>query len=174
MLLLDRIPPKRTQSQIIPQVASSSKDAGPAPENNSDTEEDEEDLLLEAKPAPPPQPQAVDRLRALPTPARSVSPANIHPQRAKGRIIGNTFPLADFKKNIAQGDVVSKAVEDLALVITEIVMRPFSSRRTDELLECMEAFRDVALKAGSILDASLCLTDQKPFTQEDEIDAWNK
>ena len=148
---------------MIPQVASSSKDAGPAPENNSDTEEDEEELLLEAKPAPP-QPQAVDRLRALPTPARSVSPANIHPQRAKGRIIGNTFPLADFKKNIAQGDVVSKAVEDLALVITEIVMRPFASRRTDELLECMEAFRDVALKAGFILNTSPCLTDQKSFT----------
>jgi ATP-dependent DNA helicase 2 subunit 2 len=128
---------------MIAQSASPSKTA---PEN-SDTEEDEE-LLLDAKPAPPPQKQADDRRRALPTPARSVSPANIHPQRARGRIIGNTFPLLDFKKNIAQGDVVSKAVEDLALVITEIVMRPFSSRRTDELLECMRAFREVALKAS--------------------------
>jgi len=40
-------------------------------------------------------------------------------------------------------------------VIKEIVMKPFSSRRHDELLECMTAFRDIALK-------------------EDEIDAWNE
>jgi len=72
----------------------------------------------------------------------------IDPGRATGRIIGNTYPLADFQKNMAQGDVVSKAVEDLGVVITEIVMRPFSSRRTGEMLGCMKVFREVALKVG--------------------------
>jgi len=89
----------------------------------------------------------------LPTPARSMSP-DVDPGRAHGRIIGSTFPLADFKKNLARGDVVTKAVEDLGVVITEIVMRPFSSRRSAELLECMAALRDTSLK-------------------EDEVDAWN-
>lgn len=81
----------------------------------------------------------------LPTPARSISPV-IDPGRAPGRIIGSTYPLADFKKNLVQGDVVTKAVEDLGVVITEIVMRPFSSRRSEELLECMTALRDTSLK----------------------------
>ncbi|KAL0945550.1 hypothetical protein HGRIS_014711 [Hohenbuehelia grisea] len=100
------------------------------------------------------------------TPTRSMSPDSgamdvddpngerQDPGLAPGRIIGNTFPLRDFKRNIAQGDVVSKAVEDLATVIGEIVGRPFSSRRRAELLECMEILRDTCLK-------------------EDEIEAWN-
>lgn len=86
----------------------------------------------------------------LPTPTRSLSP-QVDPGRAPGRIIGSTYPLADFKKNIAQGDVVTKAVEDLGMVITEIVMRPFSARRSEELLECMKVLRDTCLKVGGSL-----------------------
>lgn len=114
--------------------------------NDSETEEEDEDegMLLDnvKKPAIPPP---VNRSNPLPTPARSLSP-DVDPGRAPGRIIGTTYPLADFKKNIAQGDVVTKAVEDLAVVITEIVMRPFSSRRSAELMECMGALRDTSLK----------------------------
>ena len=117
--------------------------------DSSDTEEEpdeaeEEELLLGSRtPA-----RKLDRDRApLPTPARSVSPDPvIDRQRMPGRIIGLSFPLEDFKKNISRGDVVTKAVEDLAWVIQEVLRRPFSSRRYDELLECMHELRKVALE----------------------------
>jgi ATP-dependent DNA helicase 2 subunit 2 len=89
----------------------------------------------------------------LPTP--SPEPGIVSdPQRAPGRIIGMAAPLADFKNNVSQGDVVSKAVEDLGWVVKEIVLRPFSGRRHVEMIECLTELRDVCL-------------------QEDEIDAWN-
>lgn len=80
-----------------------------------------------------------------PTPARSESP-EIDPGKPSGRIVGTTFPLADFQKNIAKGDVVSKAVEDFAWAIREIVGRPFAARRTEEMITCMKTLRDTALK----------------------------
>lgn len=132
MLLLDPKPLRRTQTQSTPSKKSI------APTSGSDTEESESDLLLEKQ-------STKGKGAALPIPARSVSPA-IDPGRAPGRIIGSTYPLQDFEKNISQGDVISKAVEDLGFVIKDIVMKPFSSRRTDELLECMRVFRDVSLK----------------------------
>lgn len=64
-------------------------------------------------------------------------------------------PLTDFKNNISQGDVVSKAVEDLGWVVKEVVLRPFAGRRHAEMIECLNELRDVCL-------------------QEDEIDAWNR
>ncbi|KAI0286720.1 SPOC domain-like protein [Russula aff. rugulosa BPL654] len=76
------------------------------------------------------------------------------PQRPPGRIIGLAKPLADFKDNISQGDVVSKAVEDLGWVVKEVVLRPFAGRRHAEMIECLNELREVCL-------------------QEDEIDAWN-
>lgn len=130
ILLLDRKKPVRTQSLAKVNL--------PKPmTNGSDTESEKEDLLLDKMSKRP--------ANNLPTPARSLSP-DIDSKRAPGRIIGNTYPLADFRKNIAQGDVVSKAVEDFGFVIREIVMKPFSSRRTAELLECMRELRDVSLK----------------------------
>lgn len=83
----------------------------------------------------------------LPTPARSQSSSSppLDPARAPGRIIGRIHPLEDFQKNIRQGDIVSKAVEDLAWVVKDIVMRPFASRRQEELLKCMKALRKTAL-----------------------------
>jgi len=75
-------------------------------------------------------------------------------QRAPGRIIGMAAPLTDFKHNISQGDVVTKAVEDLGWVVKEVVLRPFAQRRHAEMIECLNELREVCL-------------------QEDEIDAWN-
>lgn len=128
---------------------SRGKDKAVVTAEDSETEDDEDDeelLLASTKkpgtPAPPPR-----NVPPLPTPARSLSP-EVDRGRAPGRIIGTTYPLADFKKNLAQGDIVTKAVEDLGVVIAGVVMRPFSSRRTKELLECMEAMRDTSLKVS--------------------------
>jgi len=89
----------------------------------------------------------------LPTP--SPEPGIVtDPQRPPGRIIGLAKPLADFKDNISQGDVVSKAVEDLGWVVKEVVLRLFAGRRHAEMIECLNELREVCL-------------------QEDEIDAWN-
>ncbi|KAI0641157.1 SPOC domain-like protein [Trametes meyenii] len=145
----------RSQSQSQQQTTPSRTQKKPSG-NDSDSsqtepeedEEDEEELLLEAKHRP-------ERTAPLPTPARSLSPdTRIGRNREPGRIIGLTYPLDDFKKNIAQGDVVTKAVEDLGYVIKQALIRPFASRRHDEMLECMHELRKVSL-------------------EEDEIDAWN-
>ncbi|EGN94086.1 hypothetical protein SERLA73DRAFT_114994 [Serpula lacrymans var. lacrymans S7.3] len=154
MLLLDIKMPKRMASQAASQIlnsapgeASPSKPTKPPPDSDTETEdEDEEELLLDKKPD--------YKGHALPTPSRSLSPP-VEFGRAPGRIIGTTYPLQDFKKNIAQGDLVSKAVEDMGVVIKDIVMKPFSSRRHDELLDCLKTLREISLK-------------------EDEIDAWNE
>ncbi|KAJ6626980.1 ku80-like protein [Mycena sp. CBHHK59/15] len=161
MLLLDKQGLVRVQSALQSQsqiqVTTSPVGKGKAKATNPDdsaTEDgsDYEDLTA-AKPKPSTPPPVKNGHNPLPTPARSLSP-EIDPARAPGRIIGNTRPLDDFKANIARGDVVSKAVEDLGVVITEIVMRPFASRRYMELMECLETLRDTCLK-------------------EDEVDAWN-
>ncbi|KAF5356130.1 hypothetical protein D9756_004280 [Leucocoprinus leucothites] len=184
MLLLDRKleSPARTRASGVtspmkvdsgPQLMSPSKGKGKAKALNQDDSEteDEEDedfvtvhhpnkdedenlLLSKAANKSPATPEPSSRRGGpLPTPARSPSP-QIDPGRAPGRIIGSTYPLKDFQKNLSQGDVVTKAVADLSEVITEIVMKPFASRRHKEMIECMHTLRDT------------CLT-------EDEIDAWN-
>ncbi|KAJ7789458.1 ku80-like protein [Mycena olivaceomarginata] len=162
MLLLDAKPPTRSASQSQSQIKVTASPAGKgkakagvADDSATEDDSDGEDLLAASaakKPAgtPPPQRKAHN---PLPTPARSLSP-EFDPARAPGRIVGNTRPLADFQANIARGDMVSKAVEDLGAVVAEIVMRPFANRRSAELMECLEALRDTCLK-------------------EDEIDAWN-
>jgi len=157
MLLLDRkqpsaatqSPTKKASMNVI-QASPSSPRKGKAPIRNvddSDTEEDDEDegqMLLDKKKASTPVPPS-KKNESLPTPARSVSP-EIDPGRAPGRIIGNTYPLKDFKKNIAQGDVVTKAVQDLGEVIGEVLMRPFASRRLEEMVECMKVLRKTSLE----------------------------
>ncbi|KAF8708422.1 SPOC domain-like protein, partial [Rhizoctonia solani] len=112
--------------------------------------------------APEKQPsRKPDRSLPSPTPSFAELPSAFHStpkpdaRPNPSRIISNSRPLADFKKNIeAQGDLVSKAVEDMCAVIPEIVGSSFSTQRYGEALECMQALREVALK-------------------EDEIDAWN-
>jgi ATP-dependent DNA helicase 2 subunit 2 len=149
-LLLDRKNPNEISHNKRIQVTQASPSSSKSPSkltnpNDSETEdEDEEEMLLDSKKPVTPPPFSSKNM-PLPTPARSISP-EINPGRAPGRIIGTTYPLIDFKKNLAQGDVVTKAVEDLGAVITEIVMKPFSSRRSAELLECMTALRDTSLK----------------------------
>ncbi|KAH9075752.1 SPOC domain-like protein [Lactarius deliciosus] len=156
VLLLDRVVPSparphsqpeasgsRTQRQTSPADAKKT-DAGPR-DNDSETEpESDEDVWLPPKktsaklPTPSPEPRMV-----------------VDSQRAPGRIIGMATPLTDFKRNTSQGDVVSKAVEDLGWVVKEVVLRPFAHRRHAEMIECLNELREVCL-------------------QEDEIDAWNR
>ena len=159
VLLLDRVVPSslsparphsqpeasgsRVQHQTSP-AAAKKTDVG-MKDNDSETEpESDEDVLLPSNkptaklPTPSPEPKMV-----------------VDPQRAPGRIIGMAAPLADFNHNISQGDVVSKAVEDLGWVVKEVVLRPFAQRRHVEMIECLNELRDVCL-------------------QEDEIDAWNR
>lgn len=167
--------PLRSQSTFIssaPAASSSSqtqtrlKITGNDSGSETEAEDDEEDLLLNKTPAPTSSGNK-GKAPMLPTPARSVPPkgcggadddddedGDIDPGRAPGRIIGSTNPLKDFKKNLAQGDVVTKAVEDLGAVVTEIVLKPFAKRRSEEMVECLTELRKTCL-------------------EEDEIDAWN-
>ena len=134
LLLLDH---KKASERSLIHVAEASSSSSKAKTivnaEDSATEDEDEDLLLN-KPSTP-----------LPTPGRSLSP-QVDPGRGPNRIVGTTYPLRDFTKNIAQGDAVTKAVEDLSAVITEIVMRPFASRRKSELLECMTMLRKTSLE----------------------------
>ena len=72
-------------------------------------------------------------------------PSKSNAGRGNGRIISVAHPLADFQKNIRNGDLISKAVEDLAWVIQDIVLRPFTSKRQAELFDCMRALRSTCL-----------------------------
>jgi ATP-dependent DNA helicase 2 subunit 2 len=158
VLLLDRVAPSshpqnRSHSQLeasgsqLQHETSSAvaKHAIPRRDDDSATEsESDEDVWLPSS----------KKGAKLPTP--SPEPAIVtDPQRAPGRIIGMAAPLADFKHNISQGDVVSKAVEDLGWVVKEVVLRPFAGRRHAEMITCLNELREVCL-------------------QEDEIDAWNR
>jgi ATP-dependent DNA helicase 2 subunit 2 len=141
LLLLDRKKASE-KSSIHVMEASSSTAKTIVDAEDSETEDEDGDSLLN-KPntlLPPPK-----NVVPLPTPARSLSP-QVDPGRAPNMIIGTTYPLKDFTKNIAQGDVVTRAIEDLSTVITEIVMRPFASRRKSELLECMTMLRKTSLE----------------------------
>lgn len=73
----------------------------------------------------------------------------------EGRIIGTTYPLEDFKSNLSSGDIVTKAVEDLAFIIQEIALQSFAERRQEELIDCLQEMRSVCLR-------------------EDEVDLWNE
>jgi ATP-dependent DNA helicase 2 subunit 2 len=66
--------------------------------------------------------------------------------REPGRIIGTTYPLEDFQKNLSRGDLVTKAVEDFAWVIQTVVLKPFASRRHKEMIECLQVLRETCLK----------------------------
>lgn len=142
LLLLDR---KKASEKSFIHVADASSSSSMAKTivnaEDSETEDEDEGLLLNKHSAPIPPPKNV---APLPTPARSLSP-QVDPGLAPNRIIGTTYPLKDFTKSIAQG-LVTKAVEDLSAVITEIVLRPFASRRKSELLECMTILRKTSLE----------------------------
>ncbi|KAG8902590.1 ATP-dependent DNA helicase II subunit 2 [Tulasnella sp. 403] len=108
-----------------------------------------------------PPPRAGGRSH-LPTPGRSPTvpppkpasskqpPSTTTADLRRGRIIGNAFPLADFRRNLERGDVVSKALKDMAAIIPEMVEESFSTQRYDEALECMRAMRETALVEDDI------------------------
>ena len=175
MLLLDQKAPSQsqrpTQSQSQQRSPGRSQAQKKKAENDDDSSatepEDEEDLLLDAAPRK-------DRAPPLPTPARSLSPdgsaIDIDRRRAPGRIVGASFPLEDFRANIARGDVVTKAVEDLAFIIQQVVVKPFASKRFDEMLECMYELRKVSLEVR--VPSRFFRSRSRLFhVQEDEIDA---
>ncbi|KAF9480417.1 SPOC domain-like protein [Pholiota conissans] len=134
--------------------------------------EDDDDDLMEHKKLSMATP-ANEKGGPLPTLARSISPL-VDPGIAPGRIIGNTYPLKDFKKNLAQGDVVTKAVEDLSSIIVEVVMRPFGSRRTQEMLDCMIQLRNTCLTEDEIAKWNSFIVDlkQKCLSKAGNLDFW--
>ena len=69
---------------------------------------------------------------------------------APGRIIGSVAPLQDFKRNLSAGDLVTKAVEDICLVLQEEIVKPMANRRKDEFLECLQYLRETCLKVRII------------------------
>jgi ATP-dependent DNA helicase 2 subunit 2 len=161
ILLLDRVGPS-TSSQILSHsqqeapdsqrqkypAASAAVTKRPIPRKGDDDSETEPESDVDV------WPPSSKKGAKFPTP--SPEPGIVtDPQRAPGSIIGMAAPLTDFKNNIAQGDVVSKAVEDLGWVVKEVALRPFAGRRHAEMIECLNELRDVCL-------------------QEDEIDAWNR
>ncbi|QRW05625.1 ATP-dependent DNA helicase II subunit 2, related protein [Ceratobasidium sp. AG-Ba] len=154
----------------VPPKVSKKKAEKPIVEATDNIDMDVDDILGPpvSKPGPsrsqrPTSPKKPNNPLPSPTPSLSGSP-NPKPKTASkpnpdaprpGRIISNSRPLADFKKNIAsEGDLVSKAVEDMCAIIPEIVDASFSTQRYAEALDCMKELREVALK-------------------EDEIEAWN-
>jgi ATP-dependent DNA helicase 2 subunit 2 len=157
VLLLDRVAPSQTRSHSKPETTASQSQCQPSPapavkrpisgkgDDESETEpESDVDVW----------PSSSKEGAKLPTP--SPEPEIVaDAQRAPGRIIGMAAPLTDFRNNISQGDVVSKAVEDLGWVVKEVVLRPFAGRRHAEMIECLNVLRETCL-------------------QEDEIDAWNR
>ncbi|KAF9560191.1 SPOC domain-like protein [Agrocybe pediades] len=153
ILLLDRKPERRQSGMDVDEPASASAAEQAAEESVTEDEDEEEELLLDKKkPASPPSHRGPGG--PLPTPARSVSPGESDGPSVR-RIISNAHPLRDFEKNIAEGDVVTKAVEDLSAIILEVVGGSSASRRAVEMLECMAVLRRTCL-------------------EEDEIAAWNR
>jgi ATP-dependent DNA helicase 2 subunit 2 len=159
MLLLDSAPvPSRQPNQShtqYPEASSPRKQRRPAEESGSETEDEDPLLLGAAKPtaAAASDPDSPNT-SIPPIPDGSASPDLEIDERGEGRIIGFSFPLDDLRKNLAEGDVVSKAVEDMGYVVREIVNRPFAERRHGEMIECMREMRETCLR-------------------EDEIDEWN-
>lgn len=155
MLLLDSAPvpdrqPNGPHAQS-PHASSPEKQQRLAKKSESETEDEDDHLLLREVAARGPD---STNSSALPTPNGSASPDLGIDECEEGRIIGFSYPLKDWRKNIAEGDVVSKAVEDMSYVIREIVSQPFAERRHGEMIECMREMRETCLG-------------------EDEIDEWN-
>ncbi|KAG8876714.1 ATP-dependent DNA helicase II subunit 2 [Tulasnella sp. 332] len=134
------------------------RDTGQPSNNDSDIEEDNHGPVTPTRSIKPAQrpnqqlftPSTSPATKNSPPKLRTRGEADIRP----GRIIGNAFPLDDFKNNLERGDIVSKALQDMGAVIMEIVGESCSMRRYDEMLSCMKEMRSTAL-------------------QEDDIGLWN-
>lgn len=181
--------PRATQTQSSPSRRKAPRRRTTSDDSDTELEDDDEYLFVDspAKPAAKPLPEDDDLLLGREDKPSSPAPESQFESQAEtqtqvepvdpapGRIIRFAAPLGDFKKNIASGDLVTKAVEDLAFVVQEIAFRPFSEARDSELLECMKELRRVCLEVGVT-----CPRNQKrrrysyDLSQEDEIDAWNE
>ncbi|KAI5114682.1 hypothetical protein M0805_002122, partial [Coniferiporia weirii] len=74
----------------------------------------------------------------------------IHDGRTSGRIVGTAHPLRDFKDGVQATNLQEKAISDLAFVIKDIIVKPFASRREEEMIECMLELRLVCLNGGNL------------------------
>lgn len=161
MLLLDSAPvPGRRQNQSgtqSPHASSPEKQRLPQ-KSESDTEDEDDHPFLGAVTASDPDSQNES---AVPTPARSASLDPGIDEREPGRIIGFSYPLNDWRKNLAQGDTVNRAVVDMGYVIREIVNRPFAQRRHGEMIECMREMRETCLREDEIYEWNGCVTSGK-------------
>lgn len=150
MILLDQKGPARNRPAVPSPAKSQGVNASMSragkkkvSDDDSETEsESDDEYLLVSKPK--------GSRPGLPTPTASPEPEP-GPQRAPGRIIGNAYPLKDFRENLRQGDVVTKAVQDFGVVVREIVGRPFASRRKDEMMECLKELREACLRVSACL-----------------------
>ena len=150
MILLDQKGPARNRPAVTAPAKSQGVNASPSragkqkvstEDSETESESDSEFLLV----------SKLERSRpGLPTPTASPEPEH-NSQRAPGRIIGNAYPLKDFRENLKQGDVVTKAVKDFGVVVREIVGRPFGSRRKDEMVECLKELREACLRVSACL-----------------------
>ncbi len=158
-LLLENVPRKKpklmspseeaaVRSQMYSQSVGFSQRKIKGNDSDSDTEpesEPEEDLLLGAMDEDKVDEKVVPfekDAKMPPTPQRSLSPKI----ESKSGIINLQNPLEDFRKNLAAGNPVSKVVEDMANVIKEVVNSELASERTEEMITCMQAMRETALK----------------------------
>ncbi|KAG8856720.1 ATP-dependent DNA helicase II subunit 2 [Serendipita sp. 411] len=77
-------------------------------------------------------------------------------------VVGKTSPLEDFRTALADGDIVSEAVSQMADVIKELVTgSQFPNRRKAEILEAMAALRETCLKEDEIVPWNEFLRDLK-------------
>lgn len=167
MLLLDTFgsKPSKSSSQSQSQARRGGSQRAPTtqlqtPAEDSETEDDDDDLLLLNK--PPKNGSAKPRSEAQSSAAPDAENAGDDSGRASGRIIGSTRPLEDFEKNIARGDLVTKAVEDLGFVIQDVLTRPFASRRHKEMIECLVTLRDTALQVRQLCLVLMSSTHPHP------------
>ena len=183
------VPMDVDDSEAVKSPAKSKPKTQKPVESDSETEpeSDAEELLLDSKPSSAKQSQqnggpAGRGEGALPTPALSQTQDEDEDGdvgidddgRAPGRIIGETHPLEDVEANLASGDLVSKIVEDLAYVVKRVVIQPFASKRTDELVACLRKFRELALDVSHLSVCDCTRLTCPCLMQEDEIDAWNR
>ena len=178
-LILDqqqKFPPSRYESQSGPSRKSQSNPlsstlVGSQERPVTKKAADDEDSVTESESDEEPEPFAIETNEKLekkhtPGPDSETEP-ELEPELdldleddsspASNRIITHTRPLADFRKNMKTGDIVTKAVEDLAWVIKDVVMKPFAARRHAEMIECMKALRDICLTVGLFIRCSLVL-----------------
>ncbi|KAG8834379.1 ATP-dependent DNA helicase II subunit 2 [Serendipita sp. 399] len=149
--------PKRVLPDFsIPSPTKSERKAGRSDGGTTEDEDDDFVHVASADAAPStsvkikgsPSKYDVD-LSTLSSPSKfGVDEEDIKPKI----VIGKTTPLEDFKTALADGDIVSEAVSQMADVIKELVnSSQFPNRRKAELLDAMAALREACLKEDEVV-----------------------